>query len=90
MQPGERVRIYPRALVPIFLASFLTALSAVGGGLIVGCFVQNDSQAVNLGASVTMLQVFVSGSFFPMPASPLFHLFGHEIAWNDIFPPPMR
>jgi ABC-2 type transport system permease protein len=77
---------YSRALVPIFLASFLTALSAVGGGLIVGCFVQNDSQAVNLGASVTMLQVFVSGSFFPMPASPLFHLFGHEIAWNDIFP----
>ncbi len=33
-----------------------------------------------------MLQVFVSGSFFPMPASPLFHLSGHEIAWNDIFP----
>jgi ABC-2 type transport system permease protein len=77
---------YSRALVPIFLASFLTALSAVGGGLIVGCFVQNDSQAINLGASVTMLQVFVSGSFFPMPAQPLFHLFGHEIAWNDIFP----
>jgi ABC-2 type transport system permease protein len=77
---------YSRALVPIFLASFLTALSAVGGGLIVGCFVQNDSQAVNLGSSVTMLQVFVSGSFFPMPAQPLFHLFGHEIAWNDIFP----
>ncbi len=77
---------YTRALVPIFLASFLTAVSAVGAGLIVGCFVQNDSQAVNLGASVTMLQVFVSGSFFPMPTSPLFHLFGHEIAWNDIFP----
>jgi ABC-2 type transport system permease protein len=77
---------YSRALVPIFLASFLTAVSAVGAGLIVGCFVQNDSQAVNLGASVTMLQVFVSGSFFPIPASPLFHLFGHEIAWNDLFP----
>jgi ABC-type Na+ efflux pump permease subunit len=28
----------------------------------------------------------VSGSFFPIPASPLFHLFGHEIAWNDLFP----
>jgi ABC-2 type transport system permease protein len=77
---------YSRALVPILLASFLTAISAVGAGLIVGCFVQNDSQAVNLGASVTMLQVFVSGSFFPMPVQPLFHLFGHEIGWNDIFP----
>jgi ABC-2 type transport system permease protein len=77
---------YSRALVPIFIASFLTALSAVGAGLVVGCFIQNDSQAVNLGASVTMLQVFVSGSFFPMPVQPLFHLFGHEIAWNDAFP----
>jgi len=77
---------YTRALVPIFIASFLTALSAVGAGLVVGCFIQNDSQAVNLGASVTMLQVFVSGSFFPMPVQPLFHLFRHEIAWNDAFP----
>ncbi|MBN2085124.1 MAG: ABC transporter permease [Anaerolineales bacterium] len=77
---------YTRALIPIFVASFLTALSAVGAGLVVGCFIQNDSQAVNLGASVTMLQVFISGSFFPMPLQPLFHLFGHEIAWNDAFP----
>ena len=77
---------YSRAAVPIFLGAFLTAVSSVGAGLIVGCFVQNDSQAVNLGASVTMLLVFVSGSFFPVPAAPLFHLFGHEIAWNDVFP----
>ena len=77
---------YTRALVPIFLASFLTAVSAVGAGLVIGCFVQNDSQAVNLGASVTMLQVFVSGSFFPMPLQPIFHLLGHEIAWNDAIP----
>ena len=59
-----------QALLPTLLASFLVAVSAVGIGLVVGCFIQNDSQAVNLGASVTMLQVFVSGSFFPMPASP--------------------
>jgi len=74
------------ALAPILLASFLTAVSAVGCGLIVGCFIQNDSQAVNLGATVTMLQVFVSGSFFPLPAPALFRLFGHEIAWNDVLP----
>jgi ABC-2 type transport system permease protein len=77
---------YTRSLGPILLASFLTALSAVGGGLIVGCFVQNDSQAVNLGATVTMVQVFISGAFFPLPAAPLFQLFGHAIAWNDILP----
>lgn len=77
---------YTRALLPILLASLVTAVSAVGVGLIVGCFVQNDSQAVNLGASVTMLQVFLSGTFFPAPAPTLFRLLGHEIVWNDIFP----
>jgi ABC-2 type transport system permease protein len=75
-----------RALLPVLLASFLVAVSAIGIGLIVGCFVQNDSQAVNLGSSVTMLQVFASGAFFPVPAPALFQLFGHEIAWNDILP----
>jgi ABC-2 type transport system permease protein len=75
-----------RALLPMLLASFLTAVSAIGGGLIVGCFVQNDSQAVNLGSTVTMLQVFVSGSFFPVPTPTLFRLFGHEIGWNDFLP----
>jgi ABC-2 type transport system permease protein len=75
-----------RALLPVLLASFLVAVSAVGVGLIVGCFVQNDSQAVNLGSSVTMLQVFASGSFFPVPAPALFRLLGHEIAWNDVLP----
>jgi ABC-2 type transport system permease protein len=75
-----------RALLPVLLASFLLSISAVGVGLIVGCFIQNDSQAVNLGSTVTMLQVFVSGAFFPVPAAALFRLFGHEIAWNDILP----
>jgi ABC-type multidrug transport system permease subunit len=64
----------------------LVAVSAIGIGLIVGCFIQNDSQAVNLGSTVAMLQVFASGSFFPVPAPTLFRLFGHEIAWNDILP----
>jgi ABC-2 type transport system permease protein len=75
-----------QALLPVLLASFLVAVSAIGAGLIVGCFIQNDSQAVNLGSSVTMLQVFASGSFFPVTAPTLFRLFGHEIAWNDILP----
>jgi ABC-2 type transport system permease protein len=77
---------YSRAILPILASSFLTAVSAVGAGLIVGCFVQNDSQAVNLGATVTMLQVFISGSFFPVPTPALFRLFGHEIGWNDFLP----
>jgi ABC-2 type transport system permease protein len=75
-----------RALLPVLLASFLLAVSAVGAGLIVGCFMQNDSQAVNIGSTAAMLQVFVSGAFFPVPAATLFRLFGHEISWNDFLP----
>jgi ABC-2 type transport system permease protein len=77
---------YSRVLLPVLCAALLTAVSAVGAGLIVGCFVQNDSQAVNLGSTVSMLQVFVSGVFFPVPVPTLFRLFGHEIGWNDVFP----
>jgi ABC-2 type transport system permease protein len=77
---------YSASAVPIFIAAVLTAVSSIGTGLIVGCFVQNDSQAVNLGATATMLQVFVSGAFFPVPVPPLFRLFGHEIGWTDFLP----
>lgn len=62
------------------------SLSAIGIGLIVGCFVENDSQAVNLGSTVTMLGVFISGAFFPVPTTDLFTILGHSIALFDFFP----
>jgi len=62
------------------------SLSAIGIGLIVGCLVENDSQAVNLGSTVTMLGVFISGAFFPMPSTTLFTLLGHSITLFDFFP----
>jgi ABC-2 type transport system permease protein len=67
-------------------ACLAISLSAIGIGLIVGCFVENDSQAVNLGSTATMLGVFVSGAFFPVPSTELFAIFGHSIALFDFFP----
>jgi ABC-2 type transport system permease protein len=69
------------------LVSFLVAFSAVGLGLLTGCFIHNDSQAVNLGSTVTMLLVFASGSFFPLPLPPLFLIAGHSIGLFDFLPP---
>jgi ABC-2 type transport system permease protein len=60
--------------------------SAVGQGLIVACFVENDSQAANLGATVAMFQVFLSGSMYPLPPLTLFTLVGHQSDLFDIFP----
>jgi ABC-2 type transport system permease protein len=60
--------------------------SGIGLGLIVGCFTTTDSQAMNIAAGVMMLQVFLSGSFFPIPAPTVFTLAGHEIGAFDVFP----
>jgi len=60
--------------------------SAVGQGLIVACFVENDSQAANLGATVAMFQVFLSGAMYPLPSMTLFTLMGHQIDLFEIFP----
>lgn len=62
------------------------SFSAIGFGLIVACFIRNDSQALNIGSIVTMLQVFLSGSFFPLPSPTLFTLNDHAIGIFDIFP----
>ncbi len=62
------------------------SFSAIGLGLIVACFVENDSQAINVGSTVSMLQVFLSGSFYQLPPFTLFTLAGHPIDLFDLFP----
>jgi ABC-2 type transport system permease protein len=69
------------------LVTLIVAFSAIGLGLLTGCFIHNDSQAVNLGSVVTMLVVFASGSFFPLPLPPLFQIAGHSIGVFDFLPP---
>ena len=52
----------------------MLGLSAVGMGLVVGRFSRSDSDAINVGSVFTMLQVFLSGSFFAMPGSTLLRM----------------
>jgi len=68
------------------LVGLALSFSSVGMGLIVACFVENDSQAANLGATLSMLQVFVSGAWFTLTPLTLFTLAGHAIDLFDIFP----
>ena len=69
-----------------FVVGLVVSFSAVGMGLVVACFVEDDSQAINVGSTVTMLQVFLSGSFFQLPPLTVFTLAGHQIDLFDIFP----
>jgi ABC-2 type transport system permease protein len=62
------------------------SFSAIGFGLIVACFVENDSQAINVGSTVAMIQVFLSGSFYQLPPLTVFTLAGHPIDLFDVFP----
>jgi ABC-2 type transport system permease protein len=62
------------------------SFSSIGLGLLVACFIENDSQAINVGSAVTMTQVFLSGSFYQFPSITLFVTLGHQIDVFDIFP----
>jgi ABC-2 type transport system permease protein len=62
------------------------SFSAIGQGLLVACFVENDSQAINVGSAVAMTQVWFSGSFWRLPPITIFTLAGHQIDLFDIFP----
>jgi ABC-2 type transport system permease protein len=64
----------------------VVAASAVAWGLMLGAFIRNDSQAVNLGYTVTMVQVFLCGAFFPTPTPTLFTIAGHPMGWFDWLP----
>jgi ABC-type multidrug transport system permease subunit len=64
----------------------LLSLSAVATGLVVGRFARSDSDAINVGSVFTMLQVFLSGSFFAMPGPTIFRLGGVPLGFYDLLP----
>jgi ABC-2 type transport system permease protein len=72
-------------LLAIVLGLFLS-LSAIGIGLVVSGFAHKDSDALNTGGVFSMLQVFLSGAFFPMPSHELFRVGGHSIGVFDFIP----
>jgi len=68
------------------LVGLAISASAIGQGLLVACFSQDDSQAANVGSTFSMIQVFLSGSFYQLPPLTMFSLAGHQIDLFDIFP----
>ncbi len=74
------------SLALAIVVGLAVSFSAIGMGLIVACFAQNDSQAANAASTVAMIQVFLSGSFYQLQSATLFTLAGHQIDLFDIFP----
>lgn len=74
------------ALALAILVGLALSFSAIGQGLLVACFVQDDSQAANLGSTFAMVQVFLSGSFYQLPPLTVFSMAGHQMDAFDIFP----
>lgn len=74
------------SLLLSIVVGLAVSLSAIGMGLIVACFVENDGQAINMGSVVAMIQVFFSGAIYQLPALTLFTLAGHQIGLFDVFP----
>ena len=74
------------SLTLAMLIGVAISVSAIGQGLLVACFVENDSQAANVGSTVAMLQVFLSGAFYQLPPITIFTLAGHQIDLFDVFP----
>ncbi len=68
------------------LIGLCTAFASVGLGLLVGCFIKNDTDALNTGSTVSMLMVFLSGAFFSMPSPVLFNLFDYPVGAFDFIP----
>ncbi len=83
MALGLHTRGAPELVLGIGL---ILSFSAIGLGLIVACFVSNDSQAINVGGTAAMIQVFLSGAMFPLPPFTVATFAGHEVGLFDIIP----
>lgn len=74
------------SLLLAIIIGLVVCFSAIGQGVIVACFMENDSQANNVGSTVTMFEVFMSGLFYAIPPITLFTLAGYQIDLFDIIP----
>ncbi|MCP5096296.1 MAG: ABC transporter permease, partial [Chloroflexi bacterium] len=64
----------------------LFSVSMIGLGLITTAFSRSDGEAANLGASLGVLLVLISGAMFPLPEATLFVVNGRSFAFTDLIP----
>jgi ABC-type multidrug transport system permease subunit len=74
------------SLLLAIVVGLAVSFSAVGLGLIVACFVENDGQAINVGSTVMMILVFFSGALYQLPPLTVFTLADHQIGIFDLSP----
>ena len=74
------------SLLQAILVGLVVSFSAIGLGLGVACFVDNDGQAINVGSTVMMILVFFSGAMYQLPPLTIFTLAGHQIGVFDVSP----
>jgi ABC-type multidrug transport system permease subunit len=64
----------------------ILSFGSIGLGLLVACLIHNDSEAINTGSVFSMMQVFLSGAFFPFNSPTLLTINGHQLGVLDIVP----
>ncbi|GAP22060.1 ABC transporter permease [Leptolinea tardivitalis] len=68
------------------LICLILSFGSIGLGLLTACLIHNDSEAVNTGSVFSMVQVFLSGAFFPFNSSTLLTISGHQMGIFDLIP----
>jgi ABC-2 type transport system permease protein len=74
------------SLVLAVVICLILSFSSVGLGLLVACLIHNDSEAVNTGSVFSMVQVFLSGAFFPFAIPALLTINSHQLGLFDLIP----
>jgi len=74
------------SLVLATVICLILSFSSIGLGLITACLIHNDSEALNTGSVFSMVQVFLSGAFFPFSIPALLTVGGHELGAFDLIP----
>jgi len=74
------------SLLDAIWVGLLLSAGSIGMGLVVACFISNDSEALNTGSTVSMLQVFLSGAFFAISGPILFTIGSHAVGPFDLLP----
>jgi ABC-type polysaccharide/polyol phosphate export permease len=74
------------SLVLAIVICLILSFSSIGLGLMTACLINNDSEALNTGSVFSMVQVFLSGAFFPFNSTTLLTIGGHEMGAFDLIP----
>jgi ABC-2 type transport system permease protein len=74
------------SLLAAILIGLVLSAGSIGMGLVLACFISNDSEALNTGGTVSMLQVFLSGAFFAINGPVILKISSYAVGPFDLLP----